>query len=274
MDPTQRSSTPPPASPSGPEEPAILSPLPSTEDAAATSSARPVSRSELSPNPDRYVRRIAHARSSRKRAVPSVSPIDGEGPPRPPEDGEETLEDFLVFASGGAPTTYEPLAAAPTYCGPALFFEDTTTEEPPDRPAVGGCLSFADDVPRPEPTRKRVAPTVDFDYDAVARKNASDAPAAFADPSRVVYESLGADRPATPPTELLRAPPSAAAPPPPKDATALSLWLASRGLGTFADPIKSLGLRKISDLALLSDDDLDEMGMPVDLRVNIRISIG
>ena len=45
-------------------------------------------------------------------------------------------------------------------------------------------------------------------------------------------------------------------------------------IGKFAEPIRTLGLRRISDLALLSDDDLDQMGMPVDLRVNIRISIG
>lgn len=286
----------PPASPAiSLDEAAITSPEPSSEPGCA----RPVSRTEASPDPSRYVRRIAHARSSRKRAVPSatprVSPVEasgesgglpgglGGGRDRGGRDEEETLEDFLVFASGEEAAAYDPPPPPPTFsptpfCGPALFFiEDTTVDSPP---AGGGCLSFGDDLRRPEPSRKRMTPTVDFDYDVVARKNASDAPAAFTDPSRVVYETFE-ELTETPPAELARceAPPGGTGGAGQPDAApnmncALSFWLASRGLGAYLEPIQGLGLRKISDLALLSGEDLDEMGMPEDLRVNIRISIG
>ena len=53
----------------------------------------------------------------------------------------------------------------------------------------------------------------------------------------------------------------------------LELWLASRGLGRYSAAIRERGARKVADLMLLSNDDLDELGIPQCERVNIRIAV-
>ena len=45
---------------------------------------------------------------------------------------------------------------------------------------------------------------------------------------------------------------------PPRDH--LEMWFDRRGLGVYAKALKSLGARRVSDLALLEDEDLDAMG--------------
>ena len=54
----------------------------------------------------------------------------------------------------------------------------------------------------------------------------------------------------------------------------LALWLEARGLGKYAAAIQDLGARKVSDLCHLGDDDLDDMGMSREERVNVRVTVG
>ena len=56
---------------------------------------------------------------------------------------------------------------------------------------------------------------------------------------------------------------------PPRDH--LEMWLDRRGLGVYAKALKSLGARRVSDLALLEDEDLDAMGFTAQRRV-IRVA--
>ena len=58
---------------------------------------------------------------------------------------------------------------------------------------------------------------------------------------------------------------------PPRDH--LEMWLDRRGLGVYAKALKSLGARRVSDLALLEDEDLDAMGFTPQQRCEIRVRV-
>ena len=58
---------------------------------------------------------------------------------------------------------------------------------------------------------------------------------------------------------------------PPRDH--LEMWLDRRGLGVYAKALKSLGARRVSDLALLEDEDLDAMGFTSQQRCEIRVRV-
>ena len=58
---------------------------------------------------------------------------------------------------------------------------------------------------------------------------------------------------------------------PPRDH--LEMWLDRRGLGVYAKALKSLGARRVADLALLEDEDLDAMGFTPQQRCEIRVRV-
>ena len=58
---------------------------------------------------------------------------------------------------------------------------------------------------------------------------------------------------------------------PPRDH--LEMWLDRRGLGVYAKALKSLGARRVADLALLEDEDLDAMGFTAQQRCEIRVRV-
>ena len=58
---------------------------------------------------------------------------------------------------------------------------------------------------------------------------------------------------------------------PPRDH--LEMWLDRRGLGVYAKALKSLGARRVSDLALLEDEDLDAMGFTAQQKCEIRVRV-
>ena len=55
--------------------------------------------------------------------------------------------------------------------------------------------------------------------------------------------------------------------------THLEMWLDRRGLGVYAKALKSLGARRVADLALLEDEDLDAMGFTPQQRCEIRVRV-
>ena len=58
---------------------------------------------------------------------------------------------------------------------------------------------------------------------------------------------------------------------PPRDH--LEMWLDRRGLGVYAKALKSLGARRVADLALLEDEDLDAMGFTAQQKCEIRVRV-
>ena len=46
-----------------------------------------------------------------------------------------------------------------------------------------------------------------------------------------------------------------------------------QGLGAYAPRIRALGARKVADLQLLSDEDIDDLGVPKELRVVLKVSL-
>mmetsp|Transcript_11077 Transcript_11077/g.29109 ORF Transcript_11077/g.29109 Transcript_11077/m.29109 type:complete len:217 (+) Transcript_11077:155-805(+) len=63
------------------------------------------------------------------------------------------------------------------------------------------------------------------------------------------------------------------APAPAARSPGLDLYLESRGLGAYASRIRALGARKVADLQLLSDEDIDDLGVPKELRVVLKVSL-
>ena len=63
------------------------------------------------------------------------------------------------------------------------------------------------------------------------------------------------------------------APAPAARSPGLDLYLESRGLGAYAPRIRALGARKVADLQLLSDEDIDDLGVPKELRVVLKVSL-
>ena len=61
--------------------------------------------------------------------------------------------------------------------------------------------------------------------------------------------------------------------PAPTASGGLELYLESRGLGAYASRIRALGARKVADLQLLSDEDIDDLGVPKELRVVLKVSL-
>ena len=66
---------------------------------------------------------------------------------------------------------------------------------------------------------------------------------------------------------------TSAAPAPAARSGGLELYLESRGLGAYAARIRALGARKVADLQLLSDEDIDDLGVPKELRVVLKVSL-
>ena len=66
---------------------------------------------------------------------------------------------------------------------------------------------------------------------------------------------------------------TSAAPAPAARSPGLDLYLESRGLGAYAARIRALGARKVADLQLLSDEDIDDLGVPKELRVVLKVSL-
>ena len=66
---------------------------------------------------------------------------------------------------------------------------------------------------------------------------------------------------------------TSAAPAPAARSPGLDLYLESRGLGAYAARIRALGARKVADLQLLSDEDIDDLGVPKELRVVLKVCL-
>ena len=66
---------------------------------------------------------------------------------------------------------------------------------------------------------------------------------------------------------------TSAVPAPAARSPGLDLYLESRGLGAYAPRIRALGARKVADLQLLSDEDIDDLGVPKELRVVLKVSL-
>ena len=66
---------------------------------------------------------------------------------------------------------------------------------------------------------------------------------------------------------------TSAAPAPAARSPGLDLYLESRGLGAYAARILALGARKVADLHMLSDEDIDDLGVPKELRVVLKVSL-
>ena len=104
------------------------------------------------------------------------------------------------------------------------------------------------------------------DYQSMATRNRLDVgPLALTPPKKPSpglegrYRSLAID--------------TSAAPAPAARSPGLDLYLESRGLGAYAARIRALGARKVADLQLLSDEDIDDLGVPKELRVVLKVSL-
>ena len=104
------------------------------------------------------------------------------------------------------------------------------------------------------------------DYQSMATRNRLDVgPLALTPPKKPSpglegrYRSLAID--------------TSAAPAPAARSPGLDLYLESRGLGAYAPRIRALGARKVADLQLLSDEDIDDLGVPKELRVVLKVSL-
>ena len=104
------------------------------------------------------------------------------------------------------------------------------------------------------------------DYQSMATRNRLDVgPLALTPPKKPSpglegrYRSLAID--------------TSAAPAPSARSPGLDLYLESRGLGAYAPRIRALGARKVADLQLLSDEDIDDLGVPKELRVVLKVSL-
>ena len=105
------------------------------------------------------------------------------------------------------------------------------------------------------------------DYQSMATRNRLDAgPLALTPPKKPSPGLEGRYR------SLTRIDTSAALAPA-APAPGLDLYLESRGLGAYASRIRALGARKVADLQLLSDEDIDDLGVPKELRVVLKVSL-
>jgi hypothetical protein len=105
------------------------------------------------------------------------------------------------------------------------------------------------------------------DYQSMATRNRLDAgPLALTPPKKPSpglegrYRSLARIDTSAAPAAAARSP-------------GLDLYLESRGLGAYAPRIRALGARKVADLQLLSDEDIDDLGVPKELRVVLKVSL-
>ena len=105
------------------------------------------------------------------------------------------------------------------------------------------------------------------DYQSMATRNRLDAgPLALTPPKKPSPGLEGRYR------SLLRID-TGPAPAPAARSPGLDLYLESRGLGAYASRIRALGARKVADLQLLSDEDIDDLGVPRELRVVLKVSL-
>ena len=195
---------------------------------------------ECTPTEESYEER--RARTPRPRAAPEPAPDDG--------GCEATLDRRLesVYAAyvddaarANAGARLQESDAPPISC----FGEDAF------------CMAHGD--------RGSVASGV-VDYQSMATRNRLDAgPLALTPPKKPSpglegrYRSLAID--------------TSAAPAPAERSPGLDLYLESRGLGAYASRIRALGARKVADLQLLSDEDIDDLGVPKELRVVLKVSL-
>ena len=230
----------------------IAGPLSSLEDALEAPETLPA-RITPSVELEKGARRSSRpARASRKRAVPDVETVVVPEEDGGDDDGDKDLHTVVLFQTddcGPPPVAFVQASGC--------FLMGEARQGGPGDARQGGRVS------RPEALRPDVTPST-LDYDLIARKNASDRPVTA---HRARFASRSVD--ATAEGELLDDDNAA-----PHLEQTLDLFLQSRGLGQYAEGIARLGARKLADLALLTDDDLDEIGLPPDERISIRISVG
>ena len=195
---------------------------------------------ECTPTEESYEER--RARTPRPRAAPEPAPDDG--------GCEATLDRRLesVYAAyvddaarANAGARLQESDAPPISC----FGEDAFCMAHTGRSTVSGVV----------------------DYQSMATRNRLDAgPLALTPPKKPSPGLEGRYR------SLLRIDTSAA-PAPAARSPGLDLYLESRGLGAYASRIRALGARKVADLQLLSDEDIDDLGVPKELRVVLKVSL-
>ena len=194
---------------------------------------------ECTPTEESYEER--RARTPRPRAAPEPAPDDS--------GCEATLDRRLesVYAAyvddaarANAGARLQETDAPPISC----FGEDAFCMAHTGRSAVSGVV----------------------DYQSMATRNRLDVgPLALTPPKKPSpglegrYRSLAID--------------TSAAPAPAARSPGLDLYLESRGLGAYASRIRALGARKVADLQLLSDEDIDDLGVPKELRVVLKVSL-
>ena len=143
-------------------------------------------------------------------------------------------------------------------------------------PSSGSCDSGASSRDLHARAAGDVAPREASDVDAPASPP-GDAPPSPRWRAWSLYDEAPSDDAAAPARareDAAAAPDPAAASPPRPRRSNLEHWLEARDLGKYAPAIMLLGARKVSDLSHLADDDLDDMGMSCEEKVNIRVTVG
>ena len=192
---------------------------------------------ECTPTEESYEER--RARTPPSRAAPEPAPADEDATERRLESVYAAYVDDAARANAGA--RLQESDAPPISC----FGEDAFCMAHTGRSAVSGVV----------------------DYQSMATRNRLDVgPLALTPPKKPSPGLEGRYR------SLLRIDTSAA-PAPAARSPGLDLYLESRGLGAYASRIRALGARKVADLQLLSDEDIDDLGVPKELRVVLKVSL-
>ena len=179
--------------------------------------------------------------------------------PRPTDDG--SCEDATPRLDAAAETRLESVYAA--YVDDAARANAGARLQESDAPPIS---CFGEDAFCMAHTGRSTVSGV-VDYQSMATRNRLDVgPLALTPPKKPSPGLEGRYR------SLLRIDTSAA-PAPAARSPGLDLYLESRGLGAYASRIRALGARKVADLQLLSDEDIDDLGVPKELRVVLKVSL-
>ena len=193
---------------------------------------------ECTPTEESYEER--RARTPPSRAAPEPAPADEDATERRLESVYAAYVDDAARANAGA--RLQESDAPPISC----FGEDAFCMAHTGRSTVSGVV----------------------DYQSMATRNRLDAgPLALTPPKKPSPGLEGRYR------SLLRIDTGAAPAPVSARSPGLDLYLESRGLGAYASRIRALGARKVADLQLLSDEDIDDLGVPKELRVVLKVSL-
>ena len=179
--------------------------------------------------------------------------------PRPTDDG--SCEDATPRLDAAAERRLESVYAA--YVDDAARADAGARLQESDAPPIS---CFGEDAFCMAHTGRSAVSGV-VDYQSMATRNRLDAgPLALTPPKKPSPGLEGRYR------SLLRID-TGPAPTPPARSPGLDLYLESRGLGAYASRIRALGARKVADLQLLSDEDIDDLGVPRELRVVLKVSL-